>query len=476
MNDNKLILVVATLLLGISISNAHADVNTQARKLYLSLTGTTPSATEAALIARKIAAGKSFDAAKDIIDSKNGIDSKGNFYKVTVKNFATPWSNVDYTKMYPLTDLSATVIGWVRDEKQFNQILFSDSVYVANGISMAGNVVTTSITNSAPLLYTASTTSNCAGVPKCTTCNDPAIIKGRILFVDPSTPNSSSKLCRFTKMTEAEFKTAMGINNYYMPFSDTKLSTSIIKTSNTMYEELESQNLNLSDTKVLIEKSQSVRLHQDAHAISGIMTTRAWGYANYTAGTNRRSFQSSMKHLFCKTMMNINDTNTPDFRVRRDVDRNPGGTSTTFKALCVGCHAVMDAHDGAYSYYDFPNGAIEYNQGKVVAKANHNAIYSNGFITQDDSWMNLSNQGQNASFGWGSQDSGNGLNSLAQMYSETKEFHRCMAKTVFKTVCFKDPATAEELNLVNLLSLSYEEDNFNMKNLFLKTSIACMGK
>ena len=78
--------------------------------------------------------------------------------------------------------------------------------------------------------------------------------------------------------------------------------------------------------------------------------------------------------------------------------------------------------------------------------------------------------------GWGSQDSGNGLKTLAQMYSETKEFHRCMAKTVFKTVCFKEASTSEEINLVKILSSSYEEDNFNMKNLFLKTSIACMGK
>jgi hypothetical protein len=476
MNDNKRTILLFTFLLSASAPYAHADSLDQARKLYLSLTGTTPTAAEQNLIAQKIVAGQSFEAAKDIVESKNGMDSRGNFYKVTVKNFATPWSNVDYTKMYPLTDLSATVIGWVRDEKQFNQILYSDSVYTANGISMAGNAVSTSLTTASPLLYTATTTTDCATIPKCTTCSTPSVIKGRILFIDPSTPNSTSKLCRFTSMSEADFKAGVASNNFYMPLSDTRISTGVIKSTNAMYEEMESQNLNLADPKVLVEKSQAVRLHQDTHAISGIMTTRAWGNANYTAGTNRRSFQSTMKHLFCKDMMDINDTNTPDFRVARDVDRNPGGTSTTFKALCVGCHAVMDPQRGAYAYYNFPSGAIEYNQGQVATKMNHNAIYPNGFITQDDSWMNLSNQGQNSTFGWGPQESGNGLTSLAQMYSETKEFHRCMAKSVFKTVCFKDATTTEEKNLVKVLSLSYEEDNFNMKNLFLRTSIACMGK
>jgi len=476
MNDTKLVLLSMAFLFGSSIPSAKADTLDQARKLYLSLTGTNASPAELSIISQKITAGQSYEVAKDIVESRNGMDSRGNFYKVTVKNFASPWSNVDYTKMYPLTDLTATVIGWVRDDKQFNQILYSDSVYTANGISMAGNSVTTSLTNTAPLLYTATTTTDCGSVPKCTTCSEPAVKKGRILFVDPSNPNSTSKLCRFTKMTDAEFRTAMSNNNYYMPLSDSILSTGLIKSTNAMYEEMEMQNLNLSDPKVLAEKSQEVRLHQDKHAISGIMTTRAWGYANYTAGTNRRSFQSTMKHFFCKEMMDINDTNTPDYRVARDVDRNPGGTSTTFKNLCVGCHAVMDPQRGAYAYYSFPNGAIEYNQGKVVSKMNHNAIYPNGYITQDDSWLNLSNQGQNASFGWGRQESGNGLASLAQMYSETKEFHRCMTKTVFKTVCFKDATTTEEKKLLNSLTLSYEEDNYNMKNLFLRTSIACMGK
>jgi hypothetical protein len=456
--------------------NAHADSQTQARKLYMSLTGVTPSASELSIISQKIAAGKSTEVAKDIIDSKNGIDSRGNFYKVTVKNFSAPWSNVDYTTMYPLTDLTATVVGWVRDEKPFNNILFADSVYVANGMKMAGAPNSTSTTNSLPLTYTATTTTDCGGVPKCTTCNDPAVKKGRIIFIDPSIPNNTAKLCRFTSLTADEFKKGVDSDLNYVPYADTILSTGLIKSTNAMYEDMESKNLNLADPKILIEKSQAVRLHQDTNAISGLMTTRAWGYANYTAGTNRRAFQSTMKHIMCKEMLEINDTNTPDLRVHRDVDRNPGGTAATFKALCVGCHAVMDAQVGAYAYYDFPQGAIEYKQGEVVSKMNHNAIFAGGFITQNDSWMNLSNQGQNASLGWGPQSSGNGLSSLAKMYSETKEFHLCMAKTVYKSVCFKNPTSTAEKELVKALSLSYQEDNYNMKNLFVRTSIACMGK
>jgi hypothetical protein len=451
------------------------NVKDQARNLYLSLTGTTPTANEINLISQKINAGKAKDAAKDIIDSRNGIDSKGSFYSVTVKNFSAPWSNVDYSKMYPLTDLTATVIGWVRDEKQFNKILYTDSVYVANGLNMSGSLVSTALTGSVPLLYTASTTTNCEGVPTCTYCKDPAVKKGRVLFPDPTDLTFTKRLCRFTSMSQSDFTTAVANAGYYLASTDATLSTGLIKSTNAMYEEMENKNVDLTDKNMLVEKSQAVRLHQDPQAISGLMSLRAWGQSNYTAGTNRRSFQSTMKHFFCKSMMDINDTNTPDFRVRRDVDRNPGGTSTTFKALCVGCHAVMDSHAGAYAYYSFPTGAIVYDQGKVVDKMNHNALYPRGYITQDDSWINLSNQGQNASFEWGKQEYGNGLATLAQMYSETKEFHRCMAKTVYKTVCHKEASSSAEVNLIKSLAQSYEDDNFNMKNLFINTSVSCLG-
>ena len=474
LNNKKVLLILVTAMSFVSLS-AQADSNSQAKKLYQSLTGTTPTIDELKIISKKIEEGKSLEVAKDIIDSKNGLDSKGNFYNVTVKNFSTPWSNLDYTKMFPLNDLTATVVGWVRDDKQFNQILYSDTVYVASGLKMAGALISGSTTDSAQLIYNGNTTS-CNGVPECTFCNKPKTVKGRIIFIDPSISNSTTKICRFTKLTEAEFKNGSQNDNFYIPHLDAKLSTSIIKSSNAQYEEMELQNLDLSDKRLLVEKTQVVRLHRDPQAVAGLLSTRAWGSANYSAGTNRRSFQSSMKSLFCKDMMDINDTNTPDDRVHRDVDRKPGGAATTYKTLCVGCHSVMDPHVGAYAYYNFPFGAIEYTQGSVVSKMNHNAIFPEGYITQDDSWANFSNQGQNASFGWGKQESGNGLASLGQMYSETKEFHRCMAKTVFKTVCYKDATTADEKNIVKSLAMAYEEDNFNMKNLFLKTSVACMGK
>jgi len=57
------------------------------------------------------------------------------FYSSTLKNFVTPWTNVEQTVFAPLNDYSATVIGMVRDDVPFNTLLSADLVYVGrNGV------------------------------------------------------------------------------------------------------------------------------------------------------------------------------------------------------------------------------------------------------------------------------------------------------------------------------------------------------
>jgi len=53
-----------------------------------------------------------------------------NFYNVTLKNFAAPWTNRDRSVFVPLNDYIATVIGMVRDDEPFNELLSRDITYV----------------------------------------------------------------------------------------------------------------------------------------------------------------------------------------------------------------------------------------------------------------------------------------------------------------------------------------------------------
>ncbi|MCU7870262.1 MAG: hypothetical protein KZQ98_17295 [Candidatus Thiodiazotropha sp. (ex Lucinoma borealis)] len=54
------------------------------------------------------------------------------FYNVTLKNWATPWTNEDQTPFAPLNDYSAIVIGMVRDDVPFNQLLSADILYIGS--------------------------------------------------------------------------------------------------------------------------------------------------------------------------------------------------------------------------------------------------------------------------------------------------------------------------------------------------------
>jgi len=56
-----------------------------------------------------------------------------NFYAVTLKNFAAPWTNRDQNAFVPLNDYMTLVMGMVRDNVPFNQILTANMLYTGPG-------------------------------------------------------------------------------------------------------------------------------------------------------------------------------------------------------------------------------------------------------------------------------------------------------------------------------------------------------
>jgi hypothetical protein len=58
-----------------------------------------------------------------------------NFYAVTLKNFAAPWTNRDFNPFVPLNDYITLVIGMVKDNVPFDQILYADLLYVGQGVT-----------------------------------------------------------------------------------------------------------------------------------------------------------------------------------------------------------------------------------------------------------------------------------------------------------------------------------------------------
>ncbi|MGB7904871.1 MAG: hypothetical protein WCF43_09270 [Steroidobacteraceae bacterium] len=111
---------------------AQADARSQAKRMHDRLAGVPPTEAVLASMANDIAAGRTTEAANTAMQHRA-------FYDVTLKNFATPWTNRDQTVFAPLNDYVATVIGMVRDDVAFDRVLYDDILYVGrSGLGVPG--------------------------------------------------------------------------------------------------------------------------------------------------------------------------------------------------------------------------------------------------------------------------------------------------------------------------------------------------
>ena len=126
-------IVVALVSIGL-IGPAYAGSREQAQRMHERLAGVPPSSQTLADMQAMIGANNASGAADLAMDNVN-------FYNVTLKNFAAPWTNRDQSVFVPLNDYIATVIGMIRDSDTvpFNTLLSADITYVGrNGVVPTG--------------------------------------------------------------------------------------------------------------------------------------------------------------------------------------------------------------------------------------------------------------------------------------------------------------------------------------------------
>ena len=128
--QNRLLPVVIISLLAVFLvigasSNTQAAERDQAKRIHDRLAGVPPTAATLNAMEALITAGNPTGAADIALTHPD-------FYRVTLKNFITPWTNEEQTVFAPLNDYTATVIGIVRDEVDFREILYGDILYVGS--------------------------------------------------------------------------------------------------------------------------------------------------------------------------------------------------------------------------------------------------------------------------------------------------------------------------------------------------------
>lgn len=118
--------LLACSLLAVAVNNAGAGPREQAKRMHDRIAGVPPSAAVLDAMETDIVDGDAIGAAELAMENSA-------FYNVTLKNFATPWTNEEQTVFAPLNDYTATVIGMIRDDVPFNSVLSADLLYIGSG-------------------------------------------------------------------------------------------------------------------------------------------------------------------------------------------------------------------------------------------------------------------------------------------------------------------------------------------------------
>jgi hypothetical protein len=115
--------ICAAALILLAAGPALAGPREQAKRMHDRLVGVPPAAGVLDAMEASIAGGDALSAADQAMS--NPI-----FYTSSLKNFATPWTNQAQTVFADLNDYTAIVIGVVRDDLPFTEVLSADIAYV----------------------------------------------------------------------------------------------------------------------------------------------------------------------------------------------------------------------------------------------------------------------------------------------------------------------------------------------------------
>jgi hypothetical protein len=102
---------------------AAAGPHEQAKRIHERLAGIPPDAGVLQSMQARLESGDAAGAAMQAMENPE-------FYNTTVRRLAAPWTDREFSAYGDLNDATATVIGVIRDDLPFDQVLYEDIVYV----------------------------------------------------------------------------------------------------------------------------------------------------------------------------------------------------------------------------------------------------------------------------------------------------------------------------------------------------------
>ena len=345
----------------------------------------------------------------DLIVSQEIIKNHKEFKSLLLKNFASTWSEIDGKKVTTLNDTILTIIAVIDMNIDYRKILFEN--IIAKGVSLPSK--------------------------------------------------------KTTKSDEIELPNGDIIKAYFYA-------------SNEHYNDLQKKERYTFSENIFLDK-QVPGTHKVNSAVAGILSTNGFAKEAYLAGTNRRALKILIREASCLSLDDIRDAKMTEAYISRDVDRfDSNGSDHTFKSTCKTCHAFLDQLYGAFAYYDVAAGGIYpsliYKFEETLNlrhKMLKNVVYPKGYLKKNNQWfINLTPSQLNILGFPNEPKSGFGAKSLGELWSKSDSFARCQPKKVFETVCRKKVTDSDQPFINSLVSI-FKENNYMLKDLFLRSAIYC---
>lgn len=399
--------------LALTSSVSVADSRDQAKRIHDRLAGVPPSETVLQNMADLIDGGSAVDAAYTAMENSN-------FYGVTLKNWATPWTNEEKDVFAPLNDFTATVIGLIRDSTKDNnpidyrQLLYGNITYVG-----ADSLGLPPYSNNNNDHYEAME-------------NQGVDLKVGLMAATQSALNGLP-----AEATAGIMTSRAAAKSYFIAGTNRSMFSHVLL--NHLCKELEQIKDNTRATD---------RIRQDV--------------ARSPGGDSR---------IFNNNCMGCHAGMDPFAQAFAYYDYIPAkdaeGEDTENGAIDYNVAGTMDTDSGSRV------------QGKYLINANN---FPTGYVTPDDHWNNYWREGPNKLIGWADSipgaatpGTGNGAKSMGMELSHSDAFSQCQVEKAFKAVCFRQPENSADRNKVIEIVGSFRNNNYNMKQVFAETAVYCMG-
>jgi len=386
--------------------SALAGTREQAKRIHDRLAGVSPSNAVLQQMEDEIA-----DNGDPVAAARIAMQNSA-FYNVTLKNFAAPWTNEDQSVFVPLNDYTATVIGMIRDNKDFHEVLYGNIIY----------------TNAAQAYSNSSNASYEALEQAGSDLSNASVLVERVQSDVTQLPANATAGVMTTRAAAAAFFVA-GTNRAMFRFTFMNHLCSDLEPLKDVSRVPDRVRRDASrspggDSRIFM--NSCVGCHAGMDGMQG-----AFAYYDFNVDAAQLDYQANNEDIPNPIGSPIPNPN----HVTTKFNHN----ETTFK------YGYVATDDSWLNYWR--NG-----QNSLLGWYNDTPLDENGHST------------------------GNGAKSLGMELSRTDAFDSCQVKKVFKSVCLRDSEDFQvDRNEVQRIASLFKDDG-NMLNVFAEVAGYCKGQ